>query len=88
MQRIHKEFMLAVCVVIAFAAIYALAWTHFDFEAWIDPLYFSSTVSSTVGFGDNLPVTTTGKAIVMVHQMIVIVGVIAVAERLVMGGKK
>jgi len=69
-------------MVVVFALVYGAMWEHFNFEAPIDPLYFSAMVTSTVGFGDFLPGTTPGKVAVIAHQLLVIVGVISVVEAL------
>ena len=63
--------------VFVFTAIYLASMTlgdnPFGFESLIDPLYFSLTVSSTVGFGDYSPKTPLTKLIVMVHMLSLII---------------
>jgi len=39
-------------------------------STFVDALYFSTTIQSTVGFGDIHPLSTTGKSIVMLHQAV------------------
>ena len=38
---------------------------------WLDSLYYSVIVHTTVGFGDILPVTQTGKLLTCIHALYV-----------------
>jgi hypothetical protein len=42
----------------------------------MDVLYFSSTIQSTVGFGDIYPKSSTARSLVMLQQAMLIVGVV------------
>ena len=43
---------------------------HFGFvNPVVDPLYFSSTTTATVGYGDLTPKSATARAVVIVHQL-------------------
>jgi len=42
----------------------------------MDVFYFSSTIQSTVGFGDIYPKSSTAKTLVMLQQAMLIVGVV------------
>lgn len=46
-------------------------------DSYIDHLYFSTTVSSTVGFGDILPRSPLAKTIVMIHELCIIAVAVA-----------
>ena len=50
-----------------YAAINAMDSSHFNFNSWLDPFYFSYATTSTVGYGDCLPRTVTAKLLVMLH---------------------
>jgi len=39
---------------------------------FIDTFYFAATTTSTVGYGDMSPITTTGKILVMLHQLSIV----------------
>lgn len=60
---------------VGFAAVYgvldhAAGRRHFGFQnAVVDPLYFSTTTSATVGYGDVVPRSRTAKALVMLHHL-------------------
>lgn len=49
----------------------------FGFGSWIDPFYFSFTTMSTVGYGDFSPGTNVAKMLVMSHQFILMVELMA-----------
>lgn len=57
-----------------FAAVYAVMHAiderHFGFtDVWVDPVYFSATATSTVGFGDVMPRTRLARLVVTVHLL-------------------
>lgn len=63
-------------VILVFSIIYYLAMDHFDnINNLVDAIYFSATVSSTVGLGDIAPTSNIGKIIVTAN-IIFTVGVI------------
>ena len=50
--------------------------------SFIDAVYFSFTVQSTVGFGDISPKSKTARTFVMMQQTLLIVGVVDLIESL------
>lgn len=54
----------------------------FGFQGVIDPLYFSATVLSTVGFGDFSPKTTGAKVVVTTQMLLTAAGVVVLLSRL------
>ena len=50
---------------------------EFGFKDKIDPMYFSFTTMSTVGYGDFSPKTRRAKLLVMSQQMILLFGEIS-----------
>jgi len=50
--------------------------------SFVDALYFSFTVQSTVGFGDIYPKSGIARTFVMVQQTLLIVGVVDLIESL------
>lgn len=66
-----------------YAAMHALDPRHFQFtNALVDPLYFSATTTSTVGYGDLSPKTRLARLVVIVHMMGTIGFFIALARSL------
>lgn len=43
-----------------------------NFESPVDAMYFSLTITSTVGFGDYVPKTNIAKFIVSIHMLTLI----------------
>jgi Ion channel len=64
-------------IVFSFAVIYARGhYLNKDFTHWFDPIYFSFITSSTIGFGDLVPVTPMGKALVTAQSVIFFIFVV------------
>ncbi len=57
-------------VVLTFAAIYALSPGMISKPGWLNALYFSVVTFVTLGFGDLVPLTAAGKALVMAEVAI------------------
>ena len=65
-------------ILISYSIIYYIFKTHFvGINNFYDSIYLSVVVTSTVGFGDITPITTTGKLIV-VSNILFTMGVIYV----------
>ena len=78
----QQVFAMSMIIWLFFALVYAVMHAantdHFAFQdPKFDPLYFSSTTTSTVGYGDILPHTRTARIVVMIHQ-IGVIGLFAV----------
>ena len=54
---------------------YYMGETHFRLRdgSIVDSVYFSTTIMSTVGFGDIIPISDVGKMIVITHQITTII---------------
>jgi hypothetical protein len=61
-------FMNYIEIVLAFAVLYTAGdYMNKPFHNWVDPIYFSTITSSSIGFGDFYPITTTGKILVSIQ---------------------
>ncbi len=65
---------LGVCVWLFFAVLYGcMHWMddrHFGFTyPYVDPLYFSISTTTAVGYGDLTPKSATARAVVVMHQL-------------------
>ena len=68
---------------VVYAIMNAIDERHFGFaDAWVDPVYFSATATSTVGFGGLTPKTRLVRMVVTVHLLGTIGFFVAVACRL------
>ena len=76
MNSFYKLMSFNLVVIFIYAIIYQQIKTQFygldDDSSFIDCLYFSFTIQSTVGFGDLGPKTKIAKIIVMSQQLILI----------------
>ncbi len=76
MNSFYKLLSFNLVVIFIYAIIYQQIKTQFygldDDSSFIDCLYFSFTIQSTVGFGDLGPKTKIAKIIVMSQQLILI----------------
>lgn len=55
-----------------FSLIYYFTKDNFsDMKSFLDAFYYSLNVSTTLGYGDIVPTTNTGKIITMIHGLIV-----------------
>jgi len=76
---IRKSLLLVyICVLIIYSLIYYYLGSRYITirdDSYVDSLYFSSTIMSTVGFGDIVPVSDSdiGKLVVISHQLITII---------------
>ena len=81
--RIGLTALIHILVTFIFASIYYYMRGDDNFNGldknseFIDSLYFSLTTTSTVGYGDISPKSRVAKVLVMVHQTIVLAGVVA-----------
>ena len=58
-------------IVVDFAVIYSAGeYLNLGFQEWYDPIYFSFSTFSTVGFGDFYPITGIGKFLVCCQTLI------------------
>lgn len=58
-------------IILAYAVIYGHGnYLNHPFTTWYDPIYFSFTTLATIGFGDFVPVTGTGKLLVCTQSLI------------------
>lgn len=63
---------------IAFTLIYYVLYftsNPMGFKTWLDPFYFSTSITSTVGIGEYEPKTTLTKTIVVVHLLVLFIDV-------------
>lgn len=73
-----QEFGLLLLITGLYAVAYSLMRkSEFGFKDAIDPIYFSFTTMSTVGYGDLSPRSRRAKILVMSHQMILLVSEMA-----------
>jgi len=57
-------------IVFAFGVLYACGNNmNRPFESWYDPIYFSMVTSSSIGFGDFVPITTYAKVLVSIQAL-------------------
>lgn len=57
-------------VVCSFAVLYAIGnQMNKPFLHWIEPIYFSTITSNSVGYGDYYPITVSGKILVSIQSM-------------------
>lgn len=75
----HQMVIVYLLMIVIFSIIYYNINTEHMYYApncnpnsYLDHLYFSTTVSSTVGFGDILPKSPMAKTIVMIHELCII----------------
>jgi len=74
----YQMIMIYFAMVVVFSVIYYNMSSHLHYNSNCDPsryldnLYFSMTISSTVGFGDIVPKSPAAKIIVIVHQICLI----------------
>jgi len=69
-------FITYVCVIFLYACMYYYLGTdHIQLKdhTFINSLYFATTIMSTVGFGDIVPISNEGKIVVMTQQFSTIV---------------
>ena len=83
MSFVKKSFLLLFTSV-AFSILYLILNTNnpddFGFKSWIDPMYFSWTTMSTVGYGDYSPRTVRAKMAVMLHQFIIMAEILSLFD--------
>lgn len=73
-----QEFGFLVFITLVYGFLYSqMSQSEFGFKDPIDPLYFSFTTMSTVGYGDISPKTRRAKMLVMTQQMFLMFGEIA-----------
>jgi hypothetical protein len=77
-----KAVLMQFLYLIAITVIYGYIYSTFDpivfgFRSKIDPYYFSSTTTSSVGYGDFSPKTTSSKLVVMSHQALLLIAQIS-----------
>jgi hypothetical protein len=64
-------------MVFAFGVLYSCGnYLNKPFSHWFDAIYFSTITSSTIGFGEFYPVLTTGKILVSLQSMLVLLYVV------------
>ncbi len=57
-------------VVCSFAVLYAIGnQMNKPFSHWVEPIYFSTITSNSVGYGDYYPITVLGKILVSIQSM-------------------
>lgn len=70
-----QELSIIVLVIFAYGVAYGMLKHDFEFkDPMIDPMYFSFTTMTTVGYGDFSPKTRRAKMLVMTQQAIVLAG--------------
>lgn len=70
-----QEFTTIMIIIFAYGIAYGMmSERDFGFKDWIDPLYFSFTTMTTVGYGDFTPKTRRAKMLVMSQQVLVLAG--------------
>jgi len=58
-------------IIFSFGVIYSRGhYLNRSFEHWYDPIYFSFITSATVGYGDYVPISGTGKLLVCVQSIV------------------
>lgn len=80
-------FTMSLIAVLVLCGVFGLIYSmfprkDFGFQNAIDPLYFSATVLSTVGFGDFSPKTTGAKLAVTTHMVLAAAGGVVLLSRL------
>lgn len=64
-------------ILLAFAVVYAHGqYLNHSFEHWYDPVYFSFTTGSTIGFGDYYPVCAVGKFLTILQAIMFLLYVV------------
>lgn len=80
MTPITRTIGLNLAAIVVFAILYfVIGRSGTDFEGLktpLDALYFSTTVQSSVGFGDVTPTSSRAKMLVMMQQFLLIIGVV------------
>ncbi len=75
-RKIQKQFRMLALVTLLTLIIGTVFMHHIEKLGWIDSMYFSVVSLTTVGYGDIVPTTSTGKLFVIFY-LIVGVGIIA-----------